>query len=135
MSHAMLLKWSPDLPPWYHSHWIAGASDPWKSWPQRIARQLEFHIRDWNPPDAEFERHLMRLCLAADRRWLHIVATTEHFADIWRVFRSDHLDCPDRNRYLIWRAAALRGPQRRKPSKRRKPPKRRLRNDLHDADR
>jgi len=91
--------------PWFYR--IEPSDDPWRNW----FAMLDFPHH--GPLDAELERDVEALCLAADRRRMATDPTTKHFATMWATFRGHHVRLEDnwkyrRTRYLVWRAAALK---------------------------
>jgi hypothetical protein len=84
-------------------------NDPWLDW----RRMLSKPPQGYHPLEAWIEYDIENAIEAADQLRLTVTPTTEHFAAIWARFRRQHEeldDCGDyrRNRYLVWRAAALK---------------------------
>jgi hypothetical protein len=104
--------------PWFYR--IEDTPDPWRNWLSHAlrCRYMDYHGPEPRPPlhspfDAALEHHIEDMCWAADRRRLAIVPSTKHFAEIWATFRRHHEWHEGdwdyrRNRFLIWRTAALK---------------------------
>lgn len=85
----------------YHS-----CDDPWRDWLKALRFPHEGPLRDWLEYDIE------SAIRAADELRLTSLPQTETFTKRWATFRSHHEELDGRgkycrNRYMIWRAAAL----------------------------
>jgi hypothetical protein len=83
---------------------------PWIDWLQHATPSRTLLGR--SPLEYPIENDIEDAIRAADQLRLSVVPTTEHFIEMWVMFRKHHEDLDNayeyrRKRYLTWRAAAL----------------------------
>jgi len=95
-------------PPWFYAIEPSEGDRPWQTW----VKALGFPRRH-DPLEAEIEHAVEDAIRHADARRLAVARALAFSSCMWSAFRERHTELDERwdyrrNRYLIWRAAALK---------------------------